>query len=372
MYINFWYPVALSETVTNEKPLRVRMLTLDFVAFRDAGGQPHVLSDTCVHRGGTLGDGKIKGDCIECPYHGWQFDGAGRCRKIPMLADEKHPARAKVDSYPVQERYGIVFAFLGDLAEEDRPPLWDIEEFDTDDWRANKVAVLEPACYFERSMENGLDPAHNEFVHPKQGAPAVKQDFRKNPIQTHDMDGWGFWFAVRFQEAKQPGGLLSEGRDRIPTSPISGSGHIGPNFLTTWLQFTQQNQFRQYLFEAPVDEGHTRIFFLNTRHFLTDPALDDRVMDVNLQIVAEDVKVLQGLNPVRTPGTAATEILLPADLPIVRYREYLKTFCEKGWKIDLKALNEGRGETAFAIPSPDRRTSGNWVLDSVPLIAGRQ
>ncbi len=372
MYINFWYPVAVIEAVTNEKPLRVRILTLNFVTFRDTNGQAHVLSDTCVHRGGTLGDGKIKGDCVECPYHGWQFDGAGRCRKIPSLTDGKYPSRAKVDAYPVQERYGIVFAFLGDLPEEERPPLWDVEEYDKDDWRANKVAILEPACYFERSIENGLDPVHNEFVHPKQGAPAVKQDFRKDPIKTYDMGGWGFWFSVRYQEEKQPDGLMSVDRGGMPGFPISGSGHFGPNFLTTWIRLTEKNELRQYVFEAPVDENHTRIFFLNMRHFLTDPELDERVMDVNLQIIAEDVTVLQGLNPANTPDSSTSEILLPSDLPIVRYREYLKTFAEKGWKVDLKALNEKRGNTAFAIPSPARRTSRNWVLDSVPLESGRQ
>ena len=52
MYINFWYPVATSEQVTNERPWRARILSLDFVAFRDDEGNPHVLSDTCIHRGG--------------------------------------------------------------------------------------------------------------------------------------------------------------------------------------------------------------------------------------------------------------------------------------------------------------------------------
>ncbi len=372
MYINFWYPIALSEAITNRLPLRVHIMMLDFVAFRDSDGQAYVLSDTCVHRGGKLSDGRIRGNCIECPYHGWQFDGVGRCTKIPILGDAKYPARAKVDAYPVQERYGIVFAFLGDLPEAERPPLWHAEEFDQDGWRANKVVVLEPECYFERSIENGLDPAHNEFVHPKQGAPAIKQDLSSHPIKTHDMGGWGFWFAVRFHEEKQASALISEGRVGEPGFPVSGSGHIGPNFLTTWIRFSKQNEFRQHLFEAPIDENNTRLFFLNMRHFMTDPDQDSRLMDANLQIIGEDVDVLRGLNPVRTPESLTREILLPADLPIVRYREYLKAFDDRGWKIDLKTLNEKRGETAFAIPSPARQTSGNWVLDSVPLKPGRQ
>ena len=67
MYINFWYPVATSEEVTNENPVRATILTLNFVAFRDIDGKAHVLSDTCIHRGGSLGKGKLHANCIECP-----------------------------------------------------------------------------------------------------------------------------------------------------------------------------------------------------------------------------------------------------------------------------------------------------------------
>ena len=82
MFINFWYPAGRREEFT-EQPLKRHMLGLDFVLFRDTGGIARVLSNTCAHRGGSLADGKVKGDCIQCPYHGWEFDGDGQCRKIP-------------------------------------------------------------------------------------------------------------------------------------------------------------------------------------------------------------------------------------------------------------------------------------------------
>ena len=126
MYINFWYPICTTTELTAASPVKARVLTLPFVAFRDADGKAHVLSDTCVHRGGALHKGKLVDGRLACPYHGWQFDGAGRCARIPSLGAEGYiPARAKVDSYPVIERYGIVFAFLGDLSETERPALYD-------------------------------------------------------------------------------------------------------------------------------------------------------------------------------------------------------------------------------------------------------
>ena len=60
MYINFWYPVGLSEEITNEEPFRAQILGLKFVAYRDKEGKAHVLSDTCVHRGGSLSKGWVK------------------------------------------------------------------------------------------------------------------------------------------------------------------------------------------------------------------------------------------------------------------------------------------------------------------------
>ena len=123
MYINFWYPVCTAEELSADEPLQVQLLGLKFVAFRDTDGKPHVLSDTCIHRGGSLGFGKIKGDCVECPYHGWQFAGDGRCTHIPSEGDAKPPARAKIDAYPTEERYGMSWVFMGDIEEKDRYPI---------------------------------------------------------------------------------------------------------------------------------------------------------------------------------------------------------------------------------------------------------
>jgi phenylpropionate dioxygenase-like ring-hydroxylating dioxygenase large terminal subunit len=369
MYINFWYPVAASDEVTNETPLRVEILAMHFVAFRDTGGQPHVLSDTCIHRGAALGTGVIKGDCIQCPYHGWQYNGDGQCTLIPSQgADDKPPARAKVDSYPVQEKYGILFAFLGDLPEAERPPMMDIPEYEEEAWRANILRVFEVDYYFERSVENGLDPAHNEFVHPKQGTPGMALDFKLNPIQIDPLTDYGSGFMMPFTQLDPDGGLMSEVNSQYDEVVRAGSGHVGPNGLVTWLHFSTENRFHQYFFEAPIDEQRTRIFFVNMRHFMMDPNLDQRIVDINMEIAQEDIDLLLNLNPVRTPETTTKELLVPSDKPLLRYRELLKEWEAKGWRIDIQKLAEQRGNVAYAIPCPQRRAEKNWVLDEIPLV----
>ena len=74
------------------------------------------------------------------------------------------------------------------------------------------------------------------------------------------------------------------------------------------------------------------------------------------------------LNPIRTPETNNREILLPNDHAVFRYREHLKEWESRGWRIDMKALRAKQGDVAFAVPCPGRRESGNWVLDTVPLV----
>jgi phenylpropionate dioxygenase-like ring-hydroxylating dioxygenase large terminal subunit len=367
MYINFWYPIARSEEILSDKPLRVELLGLPFVAFRDTEGEAHVLADTCVHRGGSLSAGWVKEGRAICPYHGWEYGGDGQCKRVPSLGDQKPPARAKVDSYPIQEKYGIVFAFLGDLPEKERPPLYDVEEYDSPGWKA-QLYVYDVECNYERSMENGLDPVHNEFVHPAQGAPTLSPEQQASPPPIEDIP-WGSKFYMAYPSKKLPDTELNAVKTgkRIGAA---GSWYQGPNQLVTWIDISAENAFHQYLFEAPIDDGRTRIFFLNMRSWLLEDEHDQRIEKPTLDIVHEDVDILERLRPVRTPVTTTKEILVPSDAGVLRYREWLAEWDEKGWRIDFSRLKQEETGIAFAIPSPARREGGNWVLDEVPLIPG--
>jgi phenylpropionate dioxygenase-like ring-hydroxylating dioxygenase large terminal subunit len=368
MYINFWYPIARSEDVKNDAPFRAQVLGLRFVAFRDDKGSAHVLHDVCTHRGGSLGKGWVRDNTVVCPYHGWRFSGDGKCSHIPSLPDESPPARAKVDSYPVQEKYGIVFAFLGDLPESERPPLHNIEEFNKPGWRANRLTVFEVPAYYERSMENGLDPSHNEFVHPAQGSPNMNPDLRKKPLEMQNLP-WGSKFLVRFENKEEHKDTKAlHDKETLVDEVTAGSGHVGPNQMITWIRFSDKNMFHQYFFEAPVDETRTRIFFVNMRTFMLDPANDERIGKVNLVVAQEDIDILSELDPVQTPDTMTREVLVPSDRAIVTYREWLKKFDQRGWRIDIDTMKARKGKVAFAIPCPARRNSGNWVIDPVPLL----
>jgi hypothetical protein len=80
--------------------------------------------------------------------------------------------------------------------------------------------------------------------------------------------------------------------------------------------------------------------------------------------------VIEKLKPVKTPPSRARELLMPADKVIYLYRDSLDEWTRRGWRIDTEAMRsaEARGDTVFAIPSPARRETRGWVLDSVPLV----
>lgn len=364
MYINFWYPVCLASELTTTAPQKARILGLPFVAFRDGSGQAHVLADTCVHRGGALHKGKVVNGRLACPYHGWQFDGSGRCALIPSLGpDGSIPARAKVDSYPVIERYGIVFAFLGDLPETERPALYDVQEYGQPGWRAGLV-TFDVNAYFERSIENGLDPVHNEFVHTLQG----NIRFRPDRMQVTS-DEWSSTVFVKMDPPQKGTTQLEALRnDDNPEHFGASSGHHGANTLITRISLSKDNVFVQYFFEQPVDEGHTRIFFLNMRNCMLEEQNDARMQQINMAIAEEDIAVITRLNPVRTPEAATKEVLVVGDECIGQYRRHLAEWERRGWRLDLAALRANAGDVAWAIPSPARRTEKNWVLDPAPLL----
>jgi len=365
MFINFWYPALQASKLTDE-PRRVRMLGQDFVLFRDTDRQAHCLANTCSHRGGSLAGGKIKGDCIQCPYHGWEFDGEGRCTKIPSLGkDASIPARTRVDAYPVQEKYGLVFAFLGDLPEGERPPILEIPEFESEDWRATWMEYEVP-FNFERSVENGLDPAHNEFVHPTHGYSGEDENYQVNIVRWVGDAQWGPGFFAQFKSPESKDKDFAKMKQASNTRE-AGTGAIGPNQVWTYIRFAPGKAMHQYMYECPIDELNTRIFLVNLRSTFLDPEMDEKVNQMNWTIASQDITVLSDLHPKLTPPTNTKEFMVPADEPILRYRERLKAWETNGWRIDTEAVAASERAAAYAIPSPQRREHRGWVLDPIPL-----
>ncbi|HHI88639.1 MAG TPA: aromatic ring-hydroxylating dioxygenase subunit alpha [Hellea balneolensis] len=371
MFINFWYPACFSEELTN-KPLKQKMLGLNFALFRDAKGEAKCLSNTCIHRGGSLAcqgeaaPGRVFGDNIRCPYHGWEFNGEGKCVKIPSQeGDVPIPERARIDAYPTQEKYGIVFVFLGDLPEEERPPILECPEYDDPEWGVIKQSYMLNTDYM-RSVENAIDPAHNEFVHPTHGHSGRDPNYFVPKLNLEDTE-WGVGFMTHYDSSGSPTkefGSLKD--DKVTTA---GSGTHGVSQFWTYIHPGRRFKMHQYTYDLPIDEFHTRVFLISTRNAGLSEEEQRIMMERNMAVAQQDIDVLNEIEPKRTPPTMKKEFMVRSDSPIVRFRQYVRKFEKKGWRIDVEKFNKimARGDTVLAIPSPARRKHKGWVLDPVPM-----
>jgi phenylpropionate dioxygenase-like ring-hydroxylating dioxygenase large terminal subunit len=164
MLTDKWYLIC---PVDELKPKKIRKLTIlehPLIAFRDAEGKPAVIEDRCCHRNVPLSLGKMnqKG-CVVCPYHGWEFNGEGRCVHIPSLPKEDEiPRTAKVRRYPTRVQHKLLWVFLGEeeKAEVVAPP--PIPEMEIWPFVAREH-IFE--ADLESAAESLLDPYHIAFTH---------------------------------------------------------------------------------------------------------------------------------------------------------------------------------------------------------------
>ena len=166
---NYWYPV-LHAWQLRRKPRAVKILGDTIVLFRDggpAGRDVHALADRCPHRGAKLSVGQCQfrgSGTISCPYHGWTFNGAGACVAAIMEGPEsKVPGTVSVRSYPVQQRHGLIWLFVGEnpapaLADDVPDPVAD-ERFFT------ISASTVYACNWRVLTDNWTNEHHGPYVH---------------------------------------------------------------------------------------------------------------------------------------------------------------------------------------------------------------
>lgn len=160
---NAWYCVALSSSITGT-PIKRGLLGHPVVAYRGASGNATVLSDICPHRFAPLHQGKVKGDNIECPYHGLQFNASGSCCVNPH-GDGKVPRAARVRVYPTLERDGVVWAWTGDPGRADPDQALSLSGYFEN--RPLAVATeLVINAHYEMVIDNLMDLSHAQFLHP--------------------------------------------------------------------------------------------------------------------------------------------------------------------------------------------------------------
>lgn len=236
---NGWFAVARADAVGPGETTNAHYFGRDLVVWREEEtGIAHVVDAYCAHLGAHLGvgpgaeqshepgPGKVAGGCIQCPFHGWRYDGTGQCVEIPYSTSGRIPQRARVRGYPTTERAGLIFAWHHAL---DEPPGWElpeIPEFDDPDWVGPIQTDRYIATALQELMENDQDTVHFVYVH---GTDAI-------PEQTTRWEG-----RMRITESpREDGGVFVRETHQLGFVVLRVTG--GVTFVGA---------------SSPVDEGHT-------------------------------------------------------------------------------------------------------------------
>lgn len=160
---NAWFIACPSSRLGEREPRAVTLLDQPLVVYRDAQGKPHALEDRCCHRGVQLSLGRVtKEGHIACGYHGWEYDGTGRCVHVPSLcAGTPVPKGFLVRGFPCVEQDFYVWVWMGEGA-PDTPAPAPIKDLGLHPWRQGTVPA---ACSAELLADNILDASHVPFVH---------------------------------------------------------------------------------------------------------------------------------------------------------------------------------------------------------------
>jgi len=168
----YWHPVGLA-TDAGTTPRMVRALGEDLVLFRDATGRPGLVYPHCTHRGASLYYGRVEERGIRCCYHGWLFDVQGRCLEQPCEPEGGRARDARRQPwYPLEERYGLVWAYLGPPQKKPVLPRYealevldDGEFVEADDSSIGGGGPRIVPCNWLQHYENLVDPFHVVILH---------------------------------------------------------------------------------------------------------------------------------------------------------------------------------------------------------------
>jgi phenylpropionate dioxygenase-like ring-hydroxylating dioxygenase large terminal subunit len=160
MLARMWFPVARAQDVGADRPVAATLLDRPLVAYR-TGDDVAVARDRCPHRGARLSGGRMRDRTLERPYHGWRWDGDGRCALVPSQPGA-HPA-VELETLPARERFGLVWVSVEEPV-ADLPSIPESADADGG-WELRLGEPFDARCGLRSITENFRDSSHFAFVH---------------------------------------------------------------------------------------------------------------------------------------------------------------------------------------------------------------
>jgi phenylpropionate dioxygenase-like ring-hydroxylating dioxygenase large terminal subunit len=299
---NSWYVAGWSRDFGDE--LRaVEILGQRLVIFRISSGDIKALEDRCPHRLLPLSKGKRIGDTIQCGYHGMTFSAEGQCVRVPGQANT--PKSAYVETFPIQERHGIVWIWMGDHELADVDAIFDMPEFTAQGWHAHHGDALHIKANYLNVAENLVDPAHVSFVHPTTLGSAASED-----VPVHVSTGNEIISAWRWIKDSAPVGFFQQfggfsgNVDRwhyydlhLPSTAVIDFGSIDIKFNCAEEDRDQGVRIFALHFVTPVNENYTIDHWMHLRNTSLGDEAASAQMDAMFKIAfAEDQAILEAVH----------------------------------------------------------------------------
>ena len=313
----YWYPVAYSHEVATE-PRPFRIFGEDYVAWRPGDGEPvHAAVDECPHRSARLSQGWLADGCLVCPYHGWRFDGSGRCVEIPAAdPDLPIPPRAHVESILCEERYGLVWVCVG-MPREGIPDLVEAEDESyalihelMETWQASAPRII----------DNALDVSHVAWVHRESVGSAANPQLSSFTVER---DGLRLSFSVSYVVAVNEQQKVNLGITSDLTNRSTHAELVQPLVFRGVLEY-EETGLRHVLFKTatPVDDTTTLFCQFIARSDRPTQEMWEDIARVDRIVQSEDRTLLEGVNP-NFPIEVTTELHTKADRMTLEYRRVL-------------------------------------------------
>ncbi|HSB66205.1 MAG TPA: aromatic ring-hydroxylating dioxygenase subunit alpha [Anaerolineales bacterium] len=317
MIPNQWYVVLDSKEVRNGKLIGVTRLGEKMVFWRDSQGEVGCLVDQCPHRGVAFSAGKLVGDCIRCPFHGFEFDSTGRCRLIPANGRTAEvPKVFKARAFPVRELHNLIYLWWGE-PREDYPALADFD-FMNDPNLVYSSATDLWNSHYSRAIENQLDVVHLPFVHYNTIGRGNRTVVNGPRYGVEEFPGGHDLICFWTDNEVDQGQIPLKPNEMPSTNRHPQIRFRFPNLWHNWLGDT----FHLFLGFAPIDGEHTKLY-LRTYHAVKTPIVRQVFNFVsnlsNIFIERQDRRVVVTQRPFRTELRMG-EKLIPGDAPIIEYR----------------------------------------------------
>ena len=320
MLPNQWYVILETGQIRRGKTLGVTRFGEKLVAWRDEQGRVAVVHDQCPHRGAALSAGRVVGNCVECPFHGFQFDPTGCCCVIPANGRSAPvPKVFHTAAFPTREAHGFIWVWTG----EDDHRLPPIPFFDDIDSSFSYFSATShwPVDY-TRAIENQLDVVHLPYVH-KTTIGRGNATLVDGPYATLQDDRLSIWVSNRVDDGTLPRKHTEMPRpDRKPLLTF-----VFPNI---WQNRLSDN-LRIVLAFVPVDDNNCVLYLRQYQRVVRAPVVRDVFNWFsklgNSVILNQDRRVVITQRPVKSYA-GMDEHLIQGDRPIILYRARYKELLE--------------------------------------------